>query len=351
MVYFNEHQSKIKRNLSGKVIPAMTAVTAAMTINSVLAHHYADASKVTQTTSEHTNQSENLDNSNNSKGALSEITEIAFGGFISESNRENDANRESWLTETLDIIFPSTRNPNQSSWVSETLDIVFPKSNRNSHRTRSRATSSITSSRIDKAVPSNSDNSNSEINSRAANLTTNQESNSDTSEKSTTYPLLIQTNPKWSKVPYGTGTIGRSGCGIAALSMVISGLTNEYTTPPDVASWAGSRFYVPGAGSSWNIFSSAAKNWGLKVTTINKSNAKAMKSHLKKGNPIIVSMRTGTFTNGGGHFIVLTGIDENGKVTVNDPNSVERSNKKWDLSYIINQSSLKGNSPFWAFSK
>ena len=62
-------------------------------------------------------------------------------------------------------------------------------------------------------------------------------------------------------------------------------------------------------------------------------------------------MRTGTFTNGGGHFIVLTGIDENGKVTVNDPNSVERSNKKWDLSYIINQSSLKGNSPFWAFSK
>ena len=62
-------------------------------------------------------------------------------------------------------------------------------------------------------------------------------------------------------------------------------------------------------------------------------------------------MRTGTFTNGGGHFIALTGIDENGKVTVNDPNSVERSNKKWDLSYIINQSSLKGNSPFWAFSK
>ena len=47
-------------------------------------------------------------------------------------------------------------------------------------------------------------------------------------------------------------------------------------------------------------------------------------------------MGPGDFTNQG-HFIVLSGLTEDGKVLINDPNSKINSRKKWDLNTIINQ--------------
>ena len=49
--------------------------------------------------------------------------------------------------------------------------------------------------------------------------------------------------------------------------------------------------------------------WGGKDDVI-----EALKNH----QPVICSMKGGKFTNGG-HFIVLTGITEDGKILVNDP--------------------------------
>lgn len=62
-------------------------------------------------------------------------------------------------------------------------------------------------------------------------------------------------------------------------------------------------------------------------------------------------MGKGHFTNGG-HFIVLRGITESGKILVHDFASVNRSNKEWNLSIIMNESSKNGGvngSPFWIF--
>ena len=56
-------------------------------------------------------------------------------------------------------------------------------------------------------------------------------------------------------------------------------------------------------------------------------------------------MGKGHFTNNG-HFIVLRGITENGKILVNDPNSREKSKKEWSVSIIVSEA--KGA---WAFSK
>ncbi|MCC8066097.1 MAG: hypothetical protein LIO94_03200, partial [Clostridiales bacterium] len=38
-----------------------------------------------------------------------------------------------------------------------------------------------------------------------------------------------------------------------------------------------------------------------------------------------------------GHFIVLTGIDGDGNVTVNDPNSPSNSSKTWSLDILVPQ--------------
>lgn len=44
-----------------------------------------------------------------------------------------------------------------------------------------------------------------------------------------------------------------------------------------------------------------------------------MQEALSQGKLVVASMGPGTFTRGG-HFIVLTGITDDGKIKVNDPN-------------------------------
>ena len=48
-------------------------------------------------------------------------------------------------------------------------------------------------------------------------------------------------------------------------------------------------------------------------------------------------MGKGIFTRNG-HYIVLRGVTDDGKILVNDPNSESRSEKAYPLSTILNQS-------------
>lgn len=47
-------------------------------------------------------------------------------------------------------------------------------------------------------------------------------------------------------------------------------------------------------------------------------------------------MKPGDFTTTG-HFIVLTGLTDDGKLMINDPNSITRSEKRWDIDTIVGQ--------------
>lgn len=58
-------------------------------------------------------------------------------------------------------------------------------------------------------------------------------------------------------------------------------------------------------------------------------------NNLEVGNPVVCIMGPGDFTKKG-HFIVMTGI-ENGKIKINDPNSIENSNKLWNFDDISSQ--------------
>ena len=54
------------------------------------------------------------------------------------------------------------------------------------------------------------------------------------------------------------------------------------------------------------------------------------------GRLIICILGPGDFTTTG-HFIVLTGVDENGGIIVNDPNSIINSKKSWDIEQLMHQ--------------
>lgn len=130
-----------------------------------------------------------------------------------------------------------------------------------------------------------------------------------------------QYDPAWSAKPYGVGasasTIEESGCGPTSMAMVISTLTGKTVTPLDVATW-GASYYVPGAGSKHTLFTDAAKNWGLKATTIGKDEA-SVKNTLSKGGLVVAGGSGALPYTSAGHIIVIRGVTPDGKYLVANP--------------------------------
>ena len=165
-----------------------------------------------------------------------------------------------------------------------------------------------------------------------------------------TIPLMIQTDSRWAALPYGSqGTIGGSGCGPTSMAMVInafnvgsqlniSGIDQNndgIVDPYEMGVWSvanGHRVY--GAGSAWSLFAGAGNTVGLRVRQVGVNQGQQVINALSNGDLVIASMGPGEFTRGG-HFIVLRGIDSNGKILVNDSNSVARSNASYNFGHPI----------------
>lgn len=158
-------------------------------------------------------------------------------------------------------------------------------------------------------------------------------------------PLFIQWDKRWGYIEYGSSVAGITACGPVSLSMVAYYLTGDKNMSPDkIIQFAKDNGYcVPGSGTSWTLISEGAGKLGLTATEL-PLNENHVKSHLQDGEPIICVMGPGDFTTLG-HYIVLTSY-EDGYVTVNDSNSVERTNKKWKFSEIQDQ--IRN---LWAISK
>ena len=146
-------------------------------------------------------------------------------------------------------------------------------------------------------------------------------------------PVYFQWSEVWGYASYGSENIGPT-----SLSMVATGLTgNTSFTPKYVADMSVNMgYYVDGVGTDWTLMTAGASELGIKSAQLTNWSEDTLKSELSAGHPIICSMGPGDFTNQG-HFIVLSGLTEEGKVLINDPNSKINSRKKWDLNTIINQ--------------
>lgn len=160
-----------------------------------------------------------------------------------------------------------------------------------------------------------------------------------------TVPLYYQYASSWGKVSYGDATISQNGCAPTSIAMVLSYLKKSEIYPNDITAYTGNRYYVNGVGSSWDIFSACAQHWGVTCNYIGTSGQRILQE-LSQGHPVILSMGPGTFTKGG-HLIVLTGVSEDGKIYVNDPNDNAKKNhygQEFSLSLITMEA--KGG---WSF--
>ena len=62
----------------------------------------------------------------------------------------------------------------------------------------------------------------------------------------------------------------------------------------------------------------------------------ALATYLESGYVVICNVGPGDFTESG-HFFVITGMDDEGRLTINDPYSSVRSAQTWDAYTILNQ--------------
>lgn len=127
-------------------------------------------------------------------------------------------------------------------------------------------------------------------------------------------PLYLQAN--YTSVPWGDTNLGKSGCGPTCLAMVMTYLTGETVTPPDMIAWSGTAYLAP-TGSTWEFFPAAASHYGVGYRSV-KDQASVVEA-LENGYPIIAREQPGSFFSPVGHFVVLRGVTDDGKFLVNDP--------------------------------
>lgn len=160
-------------------------------------------------------------------------------------------------------------------------------------------------------------------------------------------PLYYQYSQPWGSMRYGNGNIARSGCAPTCIAMIVSYFEGKNVYPDEIVAFTGNRYYVSGAGSSWSIFPACADNWNINCVQL-PLHQQTIADKLSEGKPVILSMGAGTFTSAG-HFIVLTGINEYGYVSVNDPNDNNNKNfrnREFNIDQLVREA--KGG---WYFDR
>jgi len=153
----------------------------------------------------------------------------------------------------------------------------------------------------------------------------------------------LQTDPRWKGKDYSAKgektTIGGSGCGPTAMSMVLATWCDSGVTPETECAWAlANGFKCPGSGTYYGYFAAAAKRYGLSCSQLNTGSIYGNASSplhqqvldaLGQGDLVIACMGPGTWTRGG-HYVLVWKVQGN-TVYVNDPASTktERTAGSW----------------------
>lgn len=148
-------------------------------------------------------------------------------------------------------------------------------------------------------------------------------------------PYYSQNDIRWKNSDYSgdndTATMGDAGCGPAVLSMI----DNYYggnESPMDYARLAQETGYRDSSGTNWDFISSATQAMGLNTNQIENPDTSDIASELSSGQPVILS---GTRTlspnespyTRSGHYVVATGLNDDGSVNISDPRGRSYSRK------------------------
>lgn len=147
-----------------------------------------------------------------------------------------------------------------------------------------------------------------------------------------------QSDYRWAKYKYGHSSyMYSSGCGPTIMAMIVNTFSPQsYITPREMADFAYSKgCYVKGGGSTHDIVKKCCDEYKIPVKVI-KANKENIENALENKKLLVALVGKGEFTTGG-HFILITGLEENKQLSIADSISLENTHKKWDTNFIISQ--------------
>lgn len=164
-----------------------------------------------------------------------------------------------------------------------------------------------------------------------------------------------QNDERWSGYLYGgSDPMYKYGCGPTVISMIVSSFTDSNLNPAQMSDWAyENSYWASASGSFHSLISGSLSEFGLKTESIRNRSAESIVSKLESGHIIVALMDDGHFTQSGGHFIILTGINAEGKISVADPNNLLNTDTGWDPNLISKELRKKVGygGPLWAVSR
>ncbi len=156
-------------------------------------------------------------------------------------------------------------------------------------------------------------------------------------------PILLQTDSRWAFENFYGEYIIWNGCMPTTLTMAYIGFTGKADLDPKIIT---EMFIENGFGgiSGFNIdcVKWFCDRYGFSCTEYDYRDDKAfimpekelVINALEKGHYFVVSCRVGVFTSSG-HAVLLSGYDKaTDTFRVNDPNSLERSQKSWSYEEL-----------------
>lgn len=133
-------------------------------------------------------------------------------------------------------------------------------------------------------------------------------------------PLYFQTD--YPDEVYGEGTVASNGCSAACLAMLATYLTGHEYLPDEMA-----RYF--GDSAENNIARLENGSEVMKLPYVKAANWYDTRAALKAGKVVVALMNSKSLFTNSQHFIILTGLNSEGKIMVND--SYEPNYDKWDI--------------------
>lgn len=159
----------------------------------------------------------------------------------------------------------------------------------------------------------------------------------------------------YNNYPYSVyGSIGSHGCGPTSLAIAISSILQEEHDPIELTSYVCSLGGCTDNGSAYltiyRVAGDYANKYGFKSEPT--SDTEYIKQKLKEGNSVVVTITNGGFyTNSnnlisnGGHYFVLTGVDDNGQVYLSDPANANNTGRTINIEKLAINSNNSPSEP------
>ena len=158
-------------------------------------------------------------------------------------------------------------------------------------------------------------------------------------------PLFFQND--YPDTMFGTGTVATSGCSITCLAMVATYMTGHTYYPDELAGYFG-----PFANNNMERMLYGVRQ--MKLPYSQCENWHVVMEELRQGKVVILLVDQRSIFTEGQHFVVLTGLTQDGKVLVNDSNA--KNYERWDLKEklitgFLESDLWRGFDGAWAFDK